>query len=94
MPSQVNSSASEKSTAAQSNGRAPLRIALFGFGTVGSSVARILLESKPDGVEITHVYNRNVARKRVDWVPASVTWSEDWEEVLASSVDVIVELVG
>jgi len=71
-----------------------MRIALFGFGTVGSSVARILLESKPEGLQITHVYNRNVVRKRADWVPANVVWSENWEEVLASDVDVIVELVG
>ena len=42
----------------------PLRIAIFGFGTVGSSVARILVESKPEGLELTHVFNRNVARKR------------------------------
>jgi len=72
----------------------PLRIAIFGFGTVGSSVARILVESKPEGLELTHVYNRNVARKRVDWVPSSVVWSEDFEAVLASDVDVVVELVG
>ncbi|MFP5206345.1 MAG: homoserine dehydrogenase [Acidobacteriota bacterium] len=72
----------------------PLRIALFGFGTVGSSVARILLESKPDGLELTHIFNRNVARKRVDWVPASVEWSEDADAVLASGADVIVELAG
>ena len=71
-----------------------LRIALFGFGTVGSSVARIILESKLEGLEITHIFNRNVARKKVDWIPESVVWSEDWEEVLASDVDVIVELVG
>lgn len=74
--------------------RPPLRIAIFGFGTVGSSVARILVESKPEGLELTHVYNRNVARKRVDWTPPSVVWSEDVEAVLASDVDVIVELVG
>ena len=49
-----------------------LRIALFGFGTVGSSVARILAETKPLGLELTHVYNRNVSRKKVDWLPASV----------------------
>ncbi len=71
-----------------------LRIALFGFGTVGSSVARILLESKPEGLKLTHVFNRNVARKRVDWIPADVVWSDDFESVLASEVDVIVELVG
>ncbi|MGP8251826.1 MAG: homoserine dehydrogenase [Terracidiphilus sp.] len=72
----------------------PLRIAIFGFGTVGSSVARILVESKPRGLELTHVFNRNVARKRVDWAPAGVVWSEDVDAVLASDVDVIVELAG
>jgi len=74
--------------------RRPLRIALFGFGTVGSSVARILIESKPQGLELTHVFNRGVARKRVSWAPQSVVWSENAEEVLAADVDVIVELAG
>lgn len=72
----------------------PLRIALFGFGTVGSSVARILVESKPRELELTHIFNRGVSRKRADWTPESVVWSEDAEEVLASNADVIVELVG
>jgi len=94
MPSEVKTSVSASSFVAEANGRPPLRIALFGFGTVGSSVARILLESKPEGLQITHVYNRNVGRKKVDWVPGNVVWSESWEEVLASDVDVIVELVG
>lgn len=75
-------------------GKAPLRIALFGFGTVGTSVARILLESKPEGLELTHIFNRNVARKKSDWVPASVVWSEDADAVLASDVEVVVELAG
>jgi homoserine dehydrogenase len=61
---------------------------------VGSSVARILLESKPEGLELTHIFNRNVGRKRVDWVPANVVWSDDFESVIASDVDVVVELVG
>ncbi len=75
--------------------RQPLRIALFGFGTVGSSVARILLESQPQGLELTHIFNRNVARKRVDWIPARVEWTEEADEVLASKdVDVVVELAG
>jgi len=72
----------------------PLRIALFGFGTVGSSVARILAESKPRGLELTHVFNRGVARKRVDWAGPDVQWSEDAEAVLAADVDVVVELAG
>ncbi len=72
----------------------PLRIALFGFGTVGSSVARILVDSKPDGLELTHIFNRRVARKHVDWTPAGVQWSEDADAVLSADVDVVVELAG
>jgi len=84
--------ASQVSTSARS-----LKIALFGFGTVGSSVARILVESAPAGLKLTHIVNRNVDRKRVDWVPNSVVWSEDPDTVLtgaATSPDVIVELAG
>ena len=73
----------------------PLRIAIFGFGTVGSSVARILAESAPAGLELTHIVNRNVARKRVNWVPPLVIWTENPDDALSSdAVDVIVELAG
>jgi len=89
----VHSTASSLDASAARSAR-PLRIALFGFGTVGSSVARILIESRPQGLELTHIFNRGVARKRVDWVPSSVVWSEDADQVLASDVDVIVELAG
>jgi homoserine dehydrogenase len=41
-----------------------VKIALLGFGTVGSSVARVLAESKFPGIELTHIFNRNVERKR------------------------------
>ncbi len=76
------------------HGLRPLRVAIFGFGTVGSSVARILAESMPTGLELTHVFNRGVARKRVDWTAPTVAWSEDADAVLNSDADVIVELVG
>ena len=72
----------------------PLRLALFGFGTVGRSMAHILVDSKPEGLELAYIYNRNVARKKVDWIPSSVIWSEDVDEVLNSDADVIVELTG
>ncbi len=72
----------------------PLRIAICGFGTVGSSVARILVESKPEGLELTHVFNRGVERKRVDWTAPSVVWTGDFQEILRSDADVIVEVVG
>ena len=87
-------SSASSSPALNSRSAHPLRIAIFGFGTVGSSVARILVESKPQGLELTHIFNRRVARKRVDWVPSSVVWSEDVDTVLASDVDVVVELAG
>jgi homoserine dehydrogenase len=57
-------------------------------------VARILAESRPEGLELTHVFNRGVARKRVDWAGGAVEWTEDYEAVLRSDVDVVVELVG
>ncbi|HTJ29950.1 MAG TPA: homoserine dehydrogenase, partial [Acidobacteriaceae bacterium] len=74
----------------------PLRVALFGFGTVGRSVARILTESAPAGLELTHIFNRDVTRKRVDWVPSSVVWTEDADAVLAAEdgPDIVVELAG
>ena len=88
------STRSIESSSRESARQRPLHIALFGFGTVASSVARILTESKPEGLELTHIYVRSVAKRRVDWVPASVKWSEDADAVLASDVDVIVELAG
>src|SRR5579883_3466664 len=70
------------------------KVAILGFGTVGSSVARILCEAQPQGLELSYVLNRNVARKRVDWVPKQVIWTENIEEVLSSPVDVVLELMG
>jgi homoserine dehydrogenase len=89
VPQEVSGQAAQESR----NGR-PLRVALFGFGTVASSVARILVESRPEGLELTHIYSRSLARRRVDWVPSSVTWTDDADAVLASDVDVVVELAG
>lgn len=70
------------------------RVALLGFGTVGQAVARILTSGDIQGVELTHIFNRQVARKRADWIPAGITWTEAIEDVLASDVDIVIELVG
>jgi homoserine dehydrogenase len=76
--------------------RRPLRIALLGFGTVGQSVARILAERPElsDRLQLTHVYNRGVSRKRVDWVSGPVNWTEDLEDLFSSAPDVLVEVMG
>jgi homoserine dehydrogenase len=70
------------------------RVALLGFGTVGQAVARILCSGELTDIELTHVFNRNVARKRVEWIPSSVRWTESAEEVLSSDADIVIEVVG
>jgi homoserine dehydrogenase len=69
-------------------------VALLGFGTVGQAVTRILCSGELPEVHLTRIFNRNVATKRADWVPASVAWTESIEDVLDSDADVIVEVVG
>ncbi len=74
--------------------RKRLKVALVGFGTVGRSVAK-LLSLDPNGpLLLTHICNRNIEKKRVDWVPDRVRWTENIEDLLSSDSDVIVELVG
>ena len=70
-----------------------MNVALLGFGTVGQAVARLILASSAP-LTLTHICNRNVARKRVDWVPDSVTWTERFEDLLAPDVDLIIEVIG
>jgi homoserine dehydrogenase len=74
----------------------PCKVAILGFGTVGRSVAKILWErpSARARFHVTHIYNRNVERKRVSWLPQDVKWTDRIEDVLASDVDVVVEVVG
>jgi homoserine dehydrogenase len=74
--------------------RRRLKIALVGFGTVGSSVAKLLCQESNDTFELTHIFNRKVSRKKVDWVPSSVRWTESINEVISSDADIFVELVG
>ena len=81
------------STESSSNG-APSRVALVGFGTVGRSVARILCSGEVPQLCLTRIFNRRIDRKRVDWVPASVQWTDSIEDALAPDVDLVVELVG
>jgi homoserine dehydrogenase len=94
--------ASRKTTlvcaAASACAAAPVKIALLGFGTVGSSVARVLASSKLSDIELTHIFNRNMERKRASdaakCVPESVVWTENFDEILNSGAEIVVELVG
>jgi homoserine dehydrogenase len=79
---------------AQNDGAQNCKVALIGFGTVGSSVARILCERSNTHLRLTHILNRNVARKKVDWLPSSVQWTENIDDVLSSDVEIVVEVMG
>ncbi len=75
-----------------------VKVALLGFGTVGSSVATVLAAQKFPGIELTHIFNRSVERKRTSAaakrVPASVLWTENIDDILTSKVDLVIELMG
>jgi homoserine dehydrogenase len=71
-----------------------LKVALVGFGTVGRSVVKILCQDAHGPLQLTHICNRNVEKKKVDWVPSRVQWTDNIDELLSSDAEVIVELVG
>src|SRR3954468_5976129 len=73
--------------------RTRTRVALAGFGTVGRSVARLLQDAVGE-VELVAILNRDVDRKRVDWVDGAVRWTDSIDEVLDARIDVLVELIG
>jgi homoserine dehydrogenase len=72
----------------------PQKVAILGFGTVGSSLARILCELALPEVKLSSIFNRGIDRKRVSWVASSVLWTESFDEILASAPDLLVEVAG
>jgi len=90
--------AASAAVTAPGSASAPVKIALLGFGTVGSSVARVLAATKLPGVELTHIFNRDVQRKRssaeAKCVPASVVWTQNFHDILNSRAEIVVELMG
>jgi len=87
-----------KRVAVKNKADSVVKVALLGFGTVGGAVARVLAASRFKGVELTHIFNRNVDRKRssaaAKAVPSSVVWTDSIDVILRSDVDVVVELMG
>lgn len=70
----------------------PARVALLGCGTVGSEVARRLVErADPLGVSLVRVLVRDTRRAR-GVAPALLT--DSFDDVLASRPDLIVEAIG
>jgi homoserine dehydrogenase len=69
------------------------RIALLGFGTVGSAVARRLI-SDPRDFTLTHVLDRGADRKRGSLPAAGVVWTTCVDDVLQSDADIVIEAIG
>jgi homoserine dehydrogenase len=69
------------------------RIALLGFGTVSSAVARRLI-SDPRDFTLTHVLDRGADRKRGSLPAARVVWTTCVDDVLQSDADIVIEAIG
>ena len=61
--SKLDSAKNSAVTGAENDGVQSCKVALIGFGTVGSSVAKILCERSNTHLRLTHILNRNVARR-------------------------------
>ena len=72
----------------------PLKVAIVGFGTGGRSVAKVLSSGIHPSLQLIAICNRGVERKRVDWVPPDVQWTDSIDAVIGSDADIIVELMG
>ncbi len=74
------------------------RVAILGFGTVGSAVAQLLRAQRFAGIELTHIFNRGVERKRTSaaarGLAQSIVWTENIDDILNADVDLIVEAIG
>jgi homoserine dehydrogenase len=81
------------------------RVALLGFGTVGSAVARRLttVPGASAPIALTCIFDRRAVEKRARWTlerpavagPAhQIVWTDRIDDVLHSDVDVVVEAIG
>ena len=74
----------------------PVRVAVLGFGTVGSAVARRLAspESITSTLQLARIFDRRAATKRASFPADGIAWTSSIDEVLQSDADVIVETIG
>ena len=85
-----------------SPGRAA-RVAILGYGTVGSAVARRLVagDTTRAQLQLTHIFDRRADAKRSSLAPpagasraAAVVWTSRIEDIIQSDADVVVEALG
>ena len=79
-----------------------IRVALLGFGTVGTAVARRLIDptsgssARHPRFSLTQIFDRRASHKRdrLGSAAAGITFTESVDEVLHGDADVVVEAVG
>ncbi len=79
----------------------PLRVALAGFGAVGSAVVRLLQDQikryrKELGIPLclVSILDRSYQHKDVSWIPKNVKITDSLEEFFRTPSDIVVELIG
>ena len=77
----------------------PTRVALLGFGTVGSSVAHLLHTQAFSGVTLVAISNRDVDRKRTSarasGLASHIAWHNTPDAILADpTISVVIETIG
>ena len=73
------------------------RVGLLGFGPIGSTVARRLTGPDPiPQLKLTHIADRFARDKRARQPEpvASVAWTDRFDDLLASDVDIVIEAVS
>jgi homoserine dehydrogenase len=73
------------------------RVGILGFGTVGSAIARRLTSpDSPSILQLTHICDRRAREKRArqpEPLASRLVWTDRFDDLLASDVDIIVEAV-
>jgi homoserine dehydrogenase len=82
------------------------RVGILGFGTVGSAIARRLTApDSPPSLQLTHICDRRAREKRArqpfdfarggpDGDASRLVWTDVFDDLIASDVDIVVEAVG
>jgi homoserine dehydrogenase len=70
------------------------KIAVIGFGNIGSGVVELLYQKGVAGLELAKVADIDIKRKRPVALPASYL-TTDWQPVVSNpAIDIVVELIG
>ena len=78
----------------------PCRVAILGFGTVGSAIAKRLGGADPvDGLQLASVLDRRACAKRdalsgLAILSRDIVWTTRIEDILSSDADIVVESIG